>query len=131
MGSPSLSVIMPMLWGARHLKEAFGSIFAQSFRDYELIVVDNCSCKEASACLDGVAGKHANITVIRDPNVRNLGNALFQACKFARGEYVTRHDPLDLAEPECFKNQINVMRSSSGIVAASSDYSGSGYASRT
>ena len=41
--APHISLVLPVYNGERYLRETLDSIFAQTFRDFALIVVDGCS----------------------------------------------------------------------------------------
>ena len=50
---PPVSVLISVLNGASWLREAIDSVLAQSFTDFELLVVDNASHDETPAILAG------------------------------------------------------------------------------
>ena len=63
---PRVSVAMPVYNGERFLRQAVDSLLAQTFRDFEFVIVDNCSTDGTEAiCRDYVA---------RDPRVRYFRN---------------------------------------------------------
>src|SRR5579885_1878648 len=59
---PRVSVVMPVHNGARYLAEALESVFAQTFRDFEVIVVDDGSTDETPAILRGYGDRLAVIS---------------------------------------------------------------------
>ncbi len=93
---PAVSVIVPTYNCARFLAESLDSIFAQTERDVEVIVVDDGSTDDTPRVLDGYAGR---ITVVEGAHgglssARNLGLAR------ATGEWIAFHDADDVAVPD-------------------------------
>lgn len=93
---PAVSVIVPTYNCARWLAESLDSIFAQTDRDYEVVVVDDGSTDDTPAVLAGYAGR---IRVVQGAHgglsaARNLGLAA------ATGEWVAFHDADDVALPD-------------------------------
>ena len=66
MSGPAISVVMPVFNGERYLDEAIASVLAQSWRDLELILVDDGSTDASQS----IAARHAAV----DPRVRALGH---------------------------------------------------------
>ena len=95
---PAISVIIPTYNCARFLAESLESVFAQTFRDFEVIVVDDGSTDDTSAVLASYAGR---LTVVAGghgglSSARNLGLAR------ATGNWVAFHDADDVALPDRF-----------------------------
>src|SRR5688572_29569191 len=72
---PKVSVVLPVYNGARYLREALASVFAQTFQDFEIICVDNGSTDSTPEILQEFDGR---IRVIRQSNLgpcggRNVG----------------------------------------------------------
>lgn len=69
MQQPRVSVIVPVYNGAPFLAEAINSALAQSFRDFEIIIVDDGSTDDSAAIADEFARRHPEcIRVIRQAN---------------------------------------------------------------
>src|SRR4051794_27638762 len=113
-GMPRVSVLMTTWNGARTIRPSIASLLAQSFRDFELLVVDD-------GCTDGTA---AILAGIDDPRLRvlrperNLGivgarNFGFAAC---RGEYLAVLDHDDLSYPERLARQVAHLDANPGMV---------------
>jgi hypothetical protein len=97
--SLAISVLMPVYNGAAHLADALDSILAQTFRDYELLVVDDGSTDATGAILAERARIDPRIRVVR--NATNIGviGALNQGIAQARGGYIARMDADDISLP--------------------------------
>jgi glycosyltransferase involved in cell wall biosynthesis len=101
---PRVSVVMPVYNVAPHVEATISSVLAQTFTDFELLVLDDCST-------DGTA---AVVQAMRDPrirfiqNARNLGRAGTDnaALPYVRGEYIAKMDGDDLCHPERLARQV-------------------------
>jgi glycosyltransferase involved in cell wall biosynthesis len=106
-GSPTVSIITPTYNSAPYLAEAVESARAQTFADFELIVVDDGSTDETRAIASDLAE--------RDPRVRLLAKdhgglavARNVAMKQARGAYFAFLDSDDLWSPEFLASQMAI-----------------------
>jgi len=85
LSGPTVSVIMNCYNSARYLAEAIGSVYAQTFTDWEIIFLDNCST-DGSA---GIAQKYDHkLRYYRNEQNVPLGQARNLALARARGKYV-------------------------------------------
>ncbi len=93
-GAPVISLVLPVYNGERYLTEALDSIFAQTFGDFELIAVDDCSADETPAILARYAARHANMRVITNIRNQKLPASLNLGFREARGQWFswTSHD---------------------------------------
>ena len=98
-----LSVIVPVYnVEIRYLKECFESILSQTFRDFELIVVDDGAGDDLKEYIDGYDWKDAKVLVIHQAN-RGVAAARNAGLDKASGKYVTFVDSDDSIEPDCFE----------------------------
>src|SRR5882757_806020 len=95
---PKISVIMPVLNGGEYVAQAISSILAQSFQNFELIVVDDGS-KDASAAIVS-SFSDPRIRLIRNPQRLGIPVSLNRGIATARGEYIARMDSDDISMPE-------------------------------
>lgn len=84
---PAISLVLPVYNGERYLAEALDSIFAQTFTDFELIAVDDCSTDSTRDILDGYAAHHANMRIVANAANRKLPGSLNAGFRVARGEW--------------------------------------------
>jgi glycosyltransferase involved in cell wall biosynthesis len=104
MSVPTVSVIMPAYNGAAWIGETIESVLAQSFPDFELVIVDDCSTDSTWDVIQRQA----------DPRIRcfraerNGGpvQARNLAFSHARGRYIVGLDQDDLCLPDRFARQV-------------------------
>jgi len=95
--APAVSVIMPAYNVSQFISEALESVFAQTFKDYEVIVVNDGS-PDTDELLRALAPYRGRIRYIEQEN-RGVSAARNAAIRAARGHYVAHLDPDDLWEP--------------------------------
>lgn len=89
--TPRVSVIIAVFNGARTIPRALASVFAQTFTDYEVVVVDDGSTDDTATVL---AGYEDRIRVLRQPN-RGQSAARNAGVLASRGEYLAFLDDDD------------------------------------
>lgn len=89
--SIKVSVIMPVYNSGQFLKTAVKCILSQSFKDFELILVDDGSADGSSDVCDQFAKKDARIVVLHQKN-GGICNARNAALRIAKGEYIAFSD---------------------------------------
>lgn len=94
--APLVSVVLPVYNAGTTLPQALASIYHQTFREWELILIDDGS---TDGCMAGFSSSDSRVRVVQDG--RNLGLAarLNQGIDLARGEYLARMDQDDIAYP--------------------------------
>jgi len=101
-GVPLISVIMPCYNAATYLQEAVASVFKQSIKGVELIVIDDGSTDESLQLLSTLQASHSQLTVLQQENsgpypARNRG------LKAARGQYIAFLDADDYWAEDCLE----------------------------
>lgn len=102
-----ISVVMSVYNGMPYLKEAVDSILAQSYKNFEFIIVDDASIDGTWKYLRGLKDKR--IKLIK--NKKNLGLALSlnKALRQAHGDYIARMDADDISYPVRLKKQLDYL----------------------
>jgi glycosyltransferase involved in cell wall biosynthesis len=100
---PRVSIILPTFNGGRHLMPAIQSVLDQSFRDWELIVLDDGSTDGSTAALAEFSDKR--VRLLRDGKNKGLAARLNEAVGLCRGEYIARMDADDLCFPDRLERQ--------------------------
>ena len=114
-----VSIIMPAYNSARFIGEAINSVLAQTYTNWELLIVDDCS-KDSTA---EIVAAFSDPRIHYQRNVNNMGAAETrnQALKRAQGRYIAFLDSDDLWEPEKLEKQIAFMEKN-GYAFTFSDY---------
>lgn len=99
MAAPRVSVIVPLYDGERFLAEALDSALAQTFRDLEIIVVDDGSRDGGGALADRYAQQHPEVVRVIHQHNQGLCCARNAALAAARGEYLALLDADDVWLP--------------------------------
>ena len=107
MSEPTVSVIVPCHNGGRFLDDLCGTLAAQTFRDFEIIVIDDGSTEEETR--RKLAALDPSIRVLRQEKKWMAGarNTGFRA---ARGEFVLPLDCDDRLDPSFLAETVAVMR---------------------
>ncbi len=102
-GSASLiSVVMPCFNAAGHIAASLESALAQSYRNLELVVVDDGSTDDTLAELERFHSLDRRVTVATQPN-SGPGAARNHGLRVARGDYIAFLDADDAWHPQCLE----------------------------
>ena len=111
--SPEISIIVPVYKVEKYLNECIDSILAQTFTDFELILVDDGSPDNCPALCDAAAEKDSRVRVIHQQN-KGLSGARNAGINVARGNwlgFVDSDDMIDLPSvKKCFMLQCRLGR---------------------
>lgn len=115
---PLVSVIMPAYNAQATLEHAARSMLRQTWRNVELIIVDDCSQDETAAIATRLANMDRRVKVLR--NSVNVGPYVSKnrALVSAQGEFITGHDADDWAHPQRLEAQWRAMRAHEGGAVA-------------
>lgn len=105
--APRVSVLLPVHDGRAFLREAIDSILGQTFRDFELLVIDDGSTDGSAA----IAAEYRDPRLRLVANGENLGliRTLNRGLELARGDYVARMDADDVSLPERIARQVDFL----------------------
>ncbi len=110
---PRVSVVMTVHNGEHYLRAAIDSILAQTFSDFELIVVDDGSTDSTPRILD----EYRDPRLLRLHNGRKLGSAAGanRGLALARGDFIARMDADDYAYPQRLAKQVAFLAQHPGV----------------
>lgn len=110
MQPPKVSVIVPNYNHARYLPQRLDSILAQSFRDFELLVLDDCSTDNSQDVIRSYQQQHPFIQTIF--NTTNSGSTFAQWNKgvaLAKGQYIWLAESDDVAHPDLLAHLVPLL----------------------
>lgn len=117
---PKVSILMNCYNGDKYLKQAIDSIILQTFKDWQIIFIDNCSTDNSETI-----AKSYNDNRIQyyktDKNIP-LGKARLFGMKFCVGEYISFLDTDDLWHNSKLQLQINMLDQNQNFAYCYSDY---------
>ena len=110
MANATVSIVMPLYNARAYLEEAIESVLAQSFQDWELIVVDDCSTDGSKELAELFARRDSRISVYS--NAHNCGAAATRTfgLRYVTGDYLAFLDADDIWLPEKLAAQLSFMR---------------------
>ena len=105
--------------GEDYLSEAIDSVLSQSFTDFELIIINDCSTDRTSEILSDYASRDGRVKVHTNEINLRLPSSLNKALSLAEGKYVARMDADDICLPDRLEKQYAFMESHPDIALSS------------
>lgn len=107
MNNPKISVCIPVYNGAEFIKEAIESVLKQTFQDYELLIIDNCSTDNTVEIVNSF--NNPKIRLIKNSENIGLIPNWNKALENANGKYIKILPADDFIYPECLKLQSEIL----------------------
>lgn len=117
--TPKISLIMSVYNGEDYLGEAIESVMNQTFTDWELIVINDCSTDSTGEILRSFAQQDNRIKVYPNEVNLRLPSSLNRALEIARGTYIARMDADDICLPDRLQKQYAFMEEHPDIALSS------------
>jgi len=103
-----ISVIIPFYNSKKYAERLIDSIFGQTYRDIEIVAIDDGSTDGTADILTDYAAKDKRLLYIRQPN-SGAGVASNKGIDIAHGEYLTFADHDDWIEPTAYEKLLNAL----------------------
>jgi len=107
MVNPQITVLMPVHNGGSFLPEAVDSILAQTFSDFEFLIIDDASTDQTAAYLQDL--REPRVRLLRSEQRVRLARALNLGLNHARGEWIARMDADDISMPDRLSRQLDFL----------------------
>ena len=104
---PLVSVIMPVYNGEKYVKEAIESILNQTYKNFEFIIIDDCSTDTTPEILRSFSDSRIR-SVTNEYNLR-IAKSLNIGMEIARGKYIARMDADDISYPDRLYKQVDFL----------------------
>jgi hypothetical protein len=115
MESPLVSICVPVYNRQEHLKASLDSILAQTYKNIEVIVVDNCSTDNSPQIAKGYADTRLRY-VRNEKNLGACGN-LNRCVALSRSKYVAIYHSDDAYMPDIVEKQVRLLEANSDVGA--------------
>ncbi len=117
--APEISLIMSVYNGEDYLRDAIESVLNQTFRDFELIVINDCSTDKTYEILKRFAELDERVKVHTNEVNLRLPSSLNKAISFAQGKYIARMDADDICLPQRLEKQYKFMENNPNVALSS------------
>ncbi len=124
MNLAKVTVIIPTYNSAKYILPALGSVFSQSYKDFEVIVVDDASTDGTQELLASISDHR--FTYILEKENRGPGYCRNIALEKGKGKYIILLDSDDLCVVDRFKILVDFMENHSNIAVCGSWYTNFG-----
>lgn len=114
-----VSIVMPVYNGEPYIQECMDSILQQTYQDFEVVIVDDCSADHSFEILREYERKDSRIRVLANSS-HDMIKALNYGMEQAKGEYIARMDIDDVMLPNRLEKQVEVMAENKDITVCAS-----------
>lgn len=112
---PFVTVLVSVYNAEIFLKEAINSVLNQTFKDFELLMIDDGSVDKSLKVIKSYEDKRIKIVIHK--NNRGLIFSLNEGLKLSRGKYIVRMDSDDISLPTRILEQVDFMEKNRQVVA--------------
>ena len=92
---PLFSIVMPVFGVEQYIADSIADMLTQTFADFELIVVDDCSPDRSIAIIEDLAGNDGRVSVVHHEHNSGVSQARNTGIRHARGPWILFLDPDD------------------------------------
>ena len=112
MDNPKVSILTPMWKGVALVGATIDSVLAQTYTDWEMIIVDDCSPDEGAGCkvVQSYADKDSRIKLIAATVNKGSSGARNEAMRNAKGRYFAFLDSDDIWHPEYLSTMMKYIK---------------------
>lgn len=108
MSGPSVCVIMPAYNAGRFIEEAIRSVMGQTFRNWELLVIDDGSKDDTVEVVQRLCREDDRITLLRNPQNMGVARTRNRGLDLCAGRYAALLDSDDVWHPEKLERQLRL-----------------------
>jgi glycosyltransferase involved in cell wall biosynthesis len=118
---PGVSIIMAVYNGKDYVPATMRSVLAQTYRDFELIILDDGSTDGVTQLLQDYAKNDSRIRLVSRPN-KGLTPSLNEGLRLATAPLIARMDSDDIARPDRLEKQVAFMEAHPDVVLLGGAY---------
>jgi glycosyltransferase involved in cell wall biosynthesis len=107
---PLVSVVIPCFRGEQFLSEAIESCLKQTYRNLEILIVDDASPDASAAVAERFMGRYSNIRLLRHSVNRGVSAAWNTGMEASTGEYILRLAQDDTLEPDAISKMVETFQ---------------------
>jgi glycosyltransferase involved in cell wall biosynthesis len=112
---PKLTIAMPLYNDAKYVQQTIEAILSQSFKNFQLIIIDDCSTDNSVSIVNELANVDSRISLFQNPsNLGNLRNFL-KLIEYSNTEYFCWIGSHDLVDRSYYKILIDELESDDSV----------------
>lgn len=115
---PIISVIIPCYNQEKYISECLNSLIAQTFQDFEAIIIDDGSTDSSALIVRNYTDKYPNFKLLSQQNQGVIAARNF-AISNAKGEYIFPLDADDIIVPQALEKFVEAIKSKKGDIITS------------
>lgn len=116
----TVSVITPIYNSAEYLSQTVNSVLQQTYPEWELILIDDCSEDSSLSIAKSFAEKDKRIRILQMPENGGMASAINLGCKNAQGRYIAFLDSDDVWLPEKLEKQVQFIQENNYAITCTS-----------
>jgi glycosyltransferase involved in cell wall biosynthesis len=122
VSAPRVTVLTTVYNGARYLEETIASIAAETFTDFEHVIVDDGSTDATPEILARAAARDPRIVVLRSDTNIGIPASANRGLAIARGDYIARLDADDISLPGRLAREVAALDADANVALVSMNY---------
>lgn len=121
--SKKVSIVLPVYNGEDYVAESINSVIEQTYNNWELIIVNDCSTDNTLRICQSIAKDDPRIRIISNKENQKLPNSLNVGFREATGEYYTWTSDDNIYMPSAIASLVDVLEQNTDAIMVYSDYS--------
>ena len=119
-----VSIVLPVYNGEQFLSLSIESVLSQTYQNWELIIVNDCSTDNSPAIMEKYVEKDPRIRIIHNAENQKLPESLNIGFRAARGDYFTWTSDDNMYKPDAIETMVSVLDThpECGLVYCDMDY---------
>ncbi len=106
---PLVSVVIPMYNAEKYIKETLNSVFNQTFKDFEVVLVNDCSSDNSLKIAEEYQKTHKNLIIITNEKNQHVAESRNIGVNNAKGKWIAFLDSDDVWFEDKLEKQINAL----------------------
>lgn len=120
MDQDLISVVMPVYNAEKYLSKAIESVLSQTYKNFEFIIVDDCSIDNSYQISLKYQKIDSRIKLFKNSINMGVGYTLNRAISKSKGQFIARMDADDLMNPKRLAKQLSFFEKNTDIVCLGS-----------
>lgn len=117
--SPMVTVFIPCYNAGRFISETIDSILAQTYQDFEILIIDDGSTDNSSEILNKYAEEDERIRILKNKRNRGVGYTRNRGVREAKGKYLAIMDADDISVPFRLEKEVQYLEKHQSVGAVS------------